>query len=96
MLPSIVDTATNAKLITVTHLQERVEKGVLLGVCADSYNVGLLAGKMAEKVLRGAKPSAIPIGTLKQFDVILNMKTAKAGQFQMPPAFMKTVTKTIE
>ncbi len=96
MVPTIVDIATEAKLITATNLKERVERGVLLGVCANSYAVGVLAGEKAAKVLRGAKPASIPIGTLKKFDVLLNMKTAKAGRFQIPPKFMKTVTKTIE
>jgi len=96
MVPIIVDMATKAKLITVAKVKERVERGVLLGVYADSYAVGLLGGERAAKVLRGAKPSTIPISTLKKFDIILNMKTAKAGQFKIPPKFMKMVTKTIE
>ncbi len=96
MVPTIVDIATKAKLITATNLKERVERGVLLGICANSYAVGVLAGGKAAKVLRGAKPSSIPIRTLKKFDVLINMKTAKAGQFRIPPDFMKTVTRTIE
>lgn len=96
MVPTIVDMATKAKLITIAKVKERAERGVLLGVYADSYAVGLLGGERAAKVLKGAKPSTIPIGTLKRFDIILNMKTAKAGQFKLPPKFMKKVTKTIE
>jgi len=96
MVPEIADAATRAKKITVSNLKERVEKGVLLGVCANSYQVGLLAGENAAQVLRGAKPSSIPIGKLKKFDVLINMKTAKTGQFPIPSSFMKTVTKTIE
>ena len=96
MIPTISEMAVKAKKITVTHLIERVEKGMLLGVVADSYAVGLLAGEKAVKVLNGAKPSSIPVGMLKKPEVYLNMKTAKAGQFHIPPAFMKKVTKTIE
>jgi len=96
MLSKIVDMTTKAKMITVTNQKERVEKGVLLGFCPNSYTVGLLAGEKAAKVLKGAKPSSIPIEMLKKFDVLVNMRTAKAGQFQIPPDFMKTVTKAIE
>lgn len=95
-IPTIVDMATKAKVITVTHLEERVEKGVLLAVCADSYKVGLLAGEKASKVLKGANPSSLPIGVLKKLDVILNMKTAKTGHFDIPPSFLKSATKVIE
>ena len=92
----IVDMAIKAKVITITHLDDLVEKGVLLGVCADSYSLGQLAGEKAIKILKGVKPSSIPIEFAKKSDVILNMKTAKKGQFQIPPNLMKTVTRTIE
>jgi putative ABC transport system substrate-binding protein len=92
----IVDMATKAKVITITHLDDLVEEGVLLGICADSYSVGQLAGEKAVKILKGVKPSSIPIESAKKSDVILNMKTAKKGQFQIPPNLMKTVTRTIE
>jgi putative ABC transport system substrate-binding protein len=92
----ILDAATKAKVITVTHLDDYVEKGVMLGVCANAYSVGQLAGEKAVKVLKGAKPSSVPIDALKKMDVILNAKTARAAQIQVPAAFKATVTKTIE
>jgi putative ABC transport system substrate-binding protein len=95
-VPMIVDMANKANVITITHLDDLVGKGVLLGVCANSYRVGRLAGKKAIQILKGAKPSSIPIEAEKTMDVLLNVKTAKAGRFQLPPKFMKTVTKTIE
>ena len=153
----IAEMATKAKVITITHLEDLVEKGVLLGVCADAYAMGRLAGEKAVKILKGVKPASIPIESAKKMapaskpekatntpkpvtgikivtnsgkkaecpgaesprtgspqalqaasapllpgnaskksDVILNMKTAKKGQFQIPPNLMKTVTRTIE
>lgn len=94
--PVIVQMATRARVLTVTHLDENSEKGALLGVTADSYAVGRLAGEKAARVLRGAKPASLPIGTLKKNEVILNMRTARAGRFPIPPAFMKSVTRVIE
>ena len=93
---TIVDMADKAQVITITHLEDLVGAGVLLGVCANSYSMGQFSGEKAVRVLKGAKPSAIPIELAKKFDVILNMKSATKGQFQIPPAFMKTVTKKIE
>jgi len=92
----IADMATKAKVITITHLDDLVEKGVLLGVCADAYSMGQLAGEKAVKILKGVNPSSIPIESAKKSGVILNMKTAQKGQFQIPPNLMKTVTRTIE
>ncbi len=92
----IVKIANKAKVLTVTHMEDLVAKGALLGVCADPFSVGSLAGKKAVRILKGEKPSSIPVETDKKINIILNMKTAKEGRFQIPPNFMKTVTKTIE
>jgi putative tryptophan/tyrosine transport system substrate-binding protein len=92
----IVDMANKSKVVTITHLEDLVQKGVLIGVCSDSYLVGHLAGEKAVKILKGAIPASIPIEPLKKFDVIINMKTAKTGHFQINPEFKKMVTRTIE
>jgi putative ABC transport system substrate-binding protein len=95
-VPIIVDMANKSKVVTITHLDDLVEKGALLGICANSYLVGRLAGKKAVQILKGAKPSSIPIEPEKNVDIILNKKTAKAGKFQIPLSFMNKVTKAIE
>ncbi|HAR46557.1 MAG TPA: hypothetical protein DCS05_10445 [Nitrospiraceae bacterium] len=95
-LSTIIDMANKAKVITVTHLEDMVEKGALLGVCANPYQVGILAGEKAVKILKGAKPSSVPIEMLEKQDVIINMKTVKAGQFQLPAAFVKSAARVIE
>ncbi len=96
VVPIIVDRANKAKLITVTHLDEYVDKGVLMAVSANSYRLGLLAGGKAVKILKGTKPSSIPIENDSKLDIIINNKTVKSGQFLIPPAFLKKVTRTIE
>jgi ABC-type uncharacterized transport system substrate-binding protein len=58
--------------------------------------MGQLAGEKVIKILKGGKPSSIPIEPAKESNVILNVKTAKKGQFQIPPDLAKTVTRTIE
>jgi len=93
---TIVDMSARAKVITITHLEDLIVKGVLLGVIADSYAVGRLAGDKAIKVLKGAQPSSLPIETAAENIVMLNMITAKKGAFSIPAEFMKSVTKKIE
>ncbi len=98
-VPIIVDMATKAKVITVTHLEDIVKKGALLGICSNPYSVGRLSGKKAGNILKGAKPSLIPIERLTQLakmDVIVNMNPAKKGDFQIPASFAAKITKTIE
>ena len=90
-ISTITDMATKAKVITITHLEDLVEKGVLLGVCTDSYRSGRLAGYKAVQILRGARPSAIPIELPREHKVLINRETLRAGQFQIPQALMKQV-----
>jgi putative ABC transport system substrate-binding protein len=95
-LPAIVEIANKAKVATVTHLEDHVERGVLLGVSASPRAVGRLAGEKAVRVLKGAKPASLPIESLKTFDVIVNLKTAKAAGISVPPGLRKSATRVIE
>ena len=95
-ITTIVDMATKAKIVTISHLEDLIEKGVLLGVGPNSYQVGRLAGSKAVEIFKGAKPSSIPIETPKQVEVMLNLNTANAGNFHIPAAFAKTITKRIQ
>ena len=95
-ISTIVDITTRQKIVTITHLDDMVDKGVLLGVTSDTYQLGRLAAEKAVKILNGAKPASLPIETLKELTLMLNLKTARAGQFQIPPPFLKMVKKKIE
>jgi len=95
-IASIVDMTSRARTVTVTHLEDLVEQGVLLGVVPGSYLSGRLAGEMAVKILLGAQPSSIPIEHPKDYKVVINLKTAGSGGFQVPPGFVQTAGRTIE
>jgi putative ABC transport system substrate-binding protein len=95
-LPTIVETAKKAGVITTSIQSDKVEKGILLGVYANTRTLGTMAGEKAAKVLKGAKPSSISIDTVKKPDIIVNMKTAKDSRINVPTAFLKTATRVIE
>lgn len=92
----IVRVATQARVATISHLEDLVEKGVLLGVCFDPYRLGSVAGKKAVRILKGASPSSIPIETYPSIHLILNNGTAKTGKFEVAPSFRKLVTRVVE
>jgi len=94
-LPTIVDMATKAGVVTITHLDDLVARGVLLGVCSDSYQNGRLVGEKSIRILNGAKPASIPIESPKEQYVMMNMETARAGHFRIPEEFMKKVARKV-
>ena len=92
---TIVNMATKANVVTITHLDDLVAKGVLLGVCSNSYQNGRLVGEKSIRILKGAKPSSIPIESPKNHSVMMNMETARTGRFRIPEDFMKKVTREV-
>ncbi len=49
-----------------------------------------------DKILKGAKPAEIPIEQPTKFDLVINLKTAKALGLTIPSAFMRQVDQVIE
>jgi putative ABC transport system substrate-binding protein len=94
-MPAISAVAAEYKLPTASHIIDTVEKGALLGVTANLQEVGKLCGAKAAQVLRGAKPSDVPIETLKHFEVAINMKTATASGVKIPMDLLQSASRVI-
>jgi len=92
---AIAAVAAERKLPTISHLIDVVEGGALLAVTANLQEVGRLAGVKAAQVLRGTKPSSIPIETLKKFDVTINLKTATAMGVKIPVDLLQSASRVI-
>ena len=72
------------------------EAGGLLGYSA---NRPLLYGRAAyfvDKILKGAKPGDLPIERATKFDLIVNLKAAKALGVRIPPDLLKRADEVIE
>jgi putative tryptophan/tyrosine transport system substrate-binding protein len=54
------------------------------------------AGDYVDKILRGMKPADIPVEQPVKFDLILNLKTAKALGLTIPETFMMRANEVIE
>jgi putative ABC transport system substrate-binding protein len=95
-LKDIVEVANKSKIPTVAHLADRSEKGILVAVSANPFKLGELAGKKAAQILRGARPTDIPIETLKSYDIAINLKTAAAMGIKIPVTLLRAATKVVE
>jgi len=73
-----------------------VEAGALLSYGTNLVDDVRRAADMLAKVLRGAKPGEIPIDQASQFELVLNLKTARQLKIRVPPAVIARASRVIE
>lgn len=92
----IADLAVTHRLPTVSAGRELVEGGVLLSYGGDPLPVYRRATVFVDKILKGAKPSDLPVEQPMTFMLIINLKTAKALDLTIPPTLLFQADKVIQ
>ena len=72
------------------------DAGALLSYSADTLANYRRAAYYVDRILKGAKPSDLPIEQPMTFELVLNLKTAKALGLTMPPEIMVRATRVIQ
>ena len=94
----IVRFATDRKLATVFGgpAKRFVTAGGLASLSADSAGYWRQAAVYADKILRGASPAAQPVEQPTKFELVINLKTAKALGLTIPPSLLLRADEVIE
>jgi len=92
----ITDLALTAHLPTVYGQREFVEAGGLISYGPNFPDMFRRTAEFVDKILRGTKPSDIPVEQPTKFDVVINLKVAKGLGLQIPDKLLALADEVIE
>jgi putative tryptophan/tyrosine transport system substrate-binding protein len=88
--------AAGARLPTMQSIREQVEAGALMSYGASFPDLYRRAAELVDKILRGAKPADIPVEQPTRFELVINLKTAKALGLTIPETLLATADEVIQ
>jgi putative ABC transport system substrate-binding protein len=95
-MASIIEQAAKHRLPAVYGRSYFADSGALISYAPDSLDLFKRAAAYANKIFNGAKPSDLPIEQPTKFELVVNMKTAKALGITIPGEVMLQATRVIE
>jgi putative tryptophan/tyrosine transport system substrate-binding protein len=76
--------------------RETLLAGALMSYGADNNAICQRAAVQVDKILKGAKPTELPVEQPTKFEFLLNLKTAKALSLDVPPVLLTRADEVIE
>jgi putative ABC transport system substrate-binding protein len=88
--------AIRNRLPATSSLREFAEAGLLLSYGPDFQTLYSGAAVFVDKIFKGAKPADLPVEQPTKFELVVNLKTAKALGIDMPPTLLARADEVIE
>ena len=92
----IADSAIRHKLPAIFALRQNADAGGLMSYSARVADLSRRAAFFVDRILKGTKPSDIPIEQPTAFELVINLGTAKALGVTLPPTLLAIADEVIE
>jgi putative tryptophan/tyrosine transport system substrate-binding protein len=92
----VVDLAAKSRLPAIYAASGWVQGGGLMSYGADLADLARRAAYFVDKIVRGAKPVDLPVEQPTKFELVINLKTAKALGITIPPSLLGRADQIIE
>jgi ABC-type uncharacterized transport system substrate-binding protein len=92
----LVRLAANTRLPAMWGLRDQAEAGGLLAYATDLNDLARRAATYVDKILKGAKPADLPVEQPTKFELVINMKTAKALGLTIPQSLLVRADEIIQ
>jgi putative tryptophan/tyrosine transport system substrate-binding protein len=92
----IADLAIKNRLPAIYPREDFVDSGGLMSYGADRSEAFKRVAVFVDKILKGAKPSDLPVEQPTKFELVINLKTAKVLDLTIPPIVLTRATRVIK
>jgi ABC-type uncharacterized transport system substrate-binding protein len=92
----IIDFLANSRIPGMFQIRENVLAGGLMSYGASLPDLFRRGATYVHKILQGMKPSDLPVEQPTKFDLVINLKTARALGIDIPPTLLATADEVIE
>ena len=92
----LADMTAKARLPAISFSRRFVELGGLMSYATDAADTFRRTAAYLDRILKGAKPTDLPVQQPTKFELVINLKTAKALGLTVPPSLLARADEVIE